>query len=310
MKRVFLSLVLATVLCTILTGCMAFNISHLTKEGKSESLPGVPFYTKFVACEQETVWIEAIYKLTLTGTTAGTTDQKPAMDVFSYTKEVSLWDTNQSADFEELIEAVSQKEPNEAIAAFKSLTQHEVPMQGPLLNTAQLVLASNKNKPFVFIDYADPYYYNARVPLAGSVTAEINLNQDLILTKASVNIQEQTLKTISDMFISAAGMVKAGKAAKAAKAAKAEIQLKLTMKPQVYQYTISSMGEKTTNLPCGNPGKPLDDASKGTFQCTLVAADEPAGGSKEKEGEGNAIKFSGSVITPKTPPVEKPANAK
>ena len=298
MKRVFLYLVLATVLCTILTGCMAFKISHLTKEGKEENLPGVPFYTKFVACEQETVWIEAIYKLTL----IGTTNQNPAMDVFSYTKEVSLWDTNQSANFEKLIEAVSQNKPAEAIAAFKNLPQHKVPTQGSLLKTDQLVLASNQNKPSVFVDYTDPYYYNARVPLAGSVAAEINLNQDLTLSKASVNIQEQTLKTVSDMFISAVGAI-----SKAAKTAEAMVQVKLIMKPQVYQYTISSIGEKATKLPCGNPGKPLDDVSKGTFLCTLISANEPAAG---KESEGNTIKITGSVVMPKAPSSEKPANAK
>lgn len=315
MKKLRVFVMIVTVLCLILTGCTVFHVSRLTPEGKRERLGGIPFYTKAVSCLQETRWLEAIYKLKLVGTTVS---GKP-VEVFSLIKEISLQDANQSPDFMELIKAVSEDKPDKAMTAFYFLPQHEVPKDGSLLKTDKLVLASNQNKTSPpFVDYTDPHYYNVRIPLVGTATTEINLNSDLTLSKVSATIQEQTLKTVSDMLISAASKAPVDIFSKEAKVpgavmgalmekAKLKVEVHLTIEPQVYQYIITSVGEKARKLPCGNPGEPLVDIRKGDFSCSLVPAEDKP---KDKDSEKNTIKISGSINLPKAPTPEQPKSAK
>jgi hypothetical protein len=274
----------------MLAGCgMAIRVSHLAKEGKAECLPGVPFYTKAVACKQETVWFEQTYKLTLVAA-AG------SGDVFNVSKEIPR-KVYVSDEYQKLINLVhksdANQEFNKILDAFFKLPSYAPPSPGFLPSLTELVLASNQSEPFTFIDYADPHYYNAKIPLAGSVNAEVNLSPELTLSKASANIQEQTLKTFLDLLPIKEVLSGVAKAA-TAKAIQI-VSVRLTIEPQVYNYTLSNLGAKVKILPCGDPGEPLKDPSKGTFSRKLMPADE----SKKKEDEGKKIKFSGSVDLPK-----------
>ncbi len=278
------------VLCTMLAGCgTAMKVSHLAGE-RYKCLPGVPFYTKAVACKQETVWFEQTYRLTLVAAAQ-------AGDAFKVSKEISR-KVYVSHEFQKLMNLVhksdSNQEFNKILDAFFKLPIYISPPPGSLPPMEELILASNQNEPVIFIDYTDPHYYNAKIPLAGSVNAEVNLSSELTLSKASANIQEQTLKTFLDLL--PVKEVLTGVAQAATKKATMEIvSVRLTIEPQAYNYTLSTPGARAEKLPCAAPGEPLKPPFKGAFSRALMSADE----SKKKEDEGKKVKFSGSVDLPK-----------
>jgi hypothetical protein len=290
MKR-WVFFLISALMVLVLSACgVALQVSHHPQGGQSEELPGVPFYTKAATCQQETIWLEQVYKLSLTGTKNA---EKP-VEVISLTNEVSVFDARQSADFGKLVRAVSQNNASEAVAAFNSLPARKLPIKDSLLETEKLVMLSNQSKPFIFVDYTDAHFFNSKVPVIGSTSPEINLNEDLTLAKASVKVENEALKTILEALPikEVLGAVAGVPVEKKVGAPPAVIQLKLAMEQKVYKYVISTVGEKVAKLPCGNPGPPMVDIRKGNFEFNLVEA----GAAKEKEG--NVVKFSGSVNLP------------
>lgn len=277
------------VLLSTLAGC---GTAMIVTDGKTK-LDGVPFYTKAVACKQETVWLEPIYKLTLVGTKD--VDKKP-VEVFKLTKEISLPDY-QSDGFKKLIDAVLQIKTQEIVKTFNTLGQYKPPVQGSMPGIDKLILASNQNESISFIDYTHPYYYNAKIPWVGSVNAEVNLSSDLTLSKATANITQQTLKTFLDLLPVKEVLTGMAKAAKETKPPD-HVDIQLTIEPQVYKYTLSTTGAKNAELPCKDPAEPLGQRGwKGAISRTLMSADELK---RKEDGGGSTIKFSGSVDLPKS----------
>ncbi len=293
------------IMCVVLAGCgMAIQVTHrplsLGEEQEPKKLPGVPFYTRAVACRHKTVWIAQTYKLTLVGTQV---DAKKTC--FSSSMEITQkgYDSKEFNALRGLVDQKQSRDQIEIINAFEALRQYTyiLPAIGQegkdfdFLKSKGFILASNQNESFDFVDYTDPHYLNVKIPLAGSVNSDVTLNSDLTLAKVNVNVQEETLKTILSVLpvkelLSAAVMGPKGPSPECQPTI-----IKLNIEPQVYKYTLSTIGGKNGGLPCKNPADILHNVIGVTFTRELIAAEEP----KKKDKEGNVIKFSGSVDLPK-----------
>ena len=227
MRKIEIAVIL--ILCAVLVGCgTAFHVTRGQQcNGKGGECKGVPFYTKIVACNHETVWLEPTYILTLVGTQKPAT-QKPEGNqpegqkivIFNLTKEISQYDLSSDQKFkakvQEFIERVINQNPEGSDAAailyaFNGLPEYTLPLDKEnKLQKGRLTLGSNRNEMYTFVDYSVTYYFNADIPFSGSVNPEINLGPDLTLSKASVNVTEETFKTSMGVLSSAATGVLAG----------------------------------------------------------------------------------------------------
>jgi hypothetical protein len=312
------SILMILVLCGALAGCgMALQVTHQPqKEGAPLPLDGIPFYTKAVTCKHETVWFEQTYKLRVVASSeekvgTKTEEKKP---VFSGSVEITQ-ECYFSSAFKKLRDAIEGKKTVSQInKVFDDLRNEDRCLYfPPMINsvsafsfsTPRFILASNQNEPVVFVDYTDTHYINAQRPFSGSVNPDITLNSDLTLSKQSVNVQEETLKNVLSVlpFKEALAAVVPGAAAAAGeRAAKVpQVTIELTVEPQVYKYTLSTLEKRTKTLPCDEPVDIISEAggkNKVTFSRSMITADE----GKKKEDEGNTIKVSGSVELPKPQP--------
>jgi len=332
-------------LCGILIGCGPAII--VTNQGRT--LDGVPFYTKAVACKQQTVWLEPTYILTLIGTqrpeskhadiaagggagTVGTQKQegtqpedkqadKQQVVLFKLTKEISKYDLVSNSTFKDkfqkLIKSVIEQNPDDPgsydaiLSAFDELPGYTLPVDTDGIVKDRLILGSNRNDTYSFVDYTDPYYFNAKIRFSGTVNPEIDLGPDLTLSKASVNVQEETFQNVTGVLsaaLTAAGTMVAGGGPPPPPPPRGiriiiPAIMQLTIESQAYQYTFSTLQvDTTTHKPAKPPCKHMDPLSKftdaTTFSRTVMTVDE----SKKKGDEANTLKFSGSLVLPKGQP--------
>jgi hypothetical protein len=320
--------VLILSLCVVLAGCgTAFNVTHGGEGCKEGKCNGIPFYTKVAACKHETVWLEQTYILTLVGIQEPEGKRQPDKQqivLFKLTKEISQYRliTDFKHKFQQLIKSVIGHDPNNArslyaiLCKFNELPEYTLPKDSAKLLTDQLVLASNRNETYDFVDYTDPYYFNAKAPFSGSVNAEIDLGPNLTLSKASGNIQEDTFKTFMSVLstaMTAAGGVITSLVAppppttttRSEKPPK-PVVIELTIDPQVYQYAFSKvLLDSKTGKPAKPPCQYMEPISKfadaTTFSRNMMPVDE----STKKGDVSNKVKFSGSVDLPKPSPQTK-----
>jgi hypothetical protein len=181
---------LSVSLVLFLGGCTALRINHspATTTTKSGSVPGVPFYPKKARCRQEVVWFEPIYTLTLA---ALLPDKDGALQnhprgavVLSRTKFMSQ-DVN---DFMKMLNNHPTDEGTVARAWQKvaALADSNVLSRDfSSLMPADRILASRSSTPSVYVDYADQYYVNAKIPLSGSANVDAKVADDGSLSEAS-----------------------------------------------------------------------------------------------------------------------------
>ncbi len=308
------------VFCTVLLaacGGTAIRVTHQPQDkGTSTPLDGIPFYTKAVACKHETVWSERTYRLTLVATQTekirSAKDQEKRVTLFSISKEISQ--EVYSTGFQTVKQRINtydsgeEEDVNKIRTEFDGLRAYTPPTidndKEFSFTTDRFTLVSNQNEPVIFVNYSDPHYFNAKIPLVGSVNPDISLGPDLTLSKASVNIQEQTLKTFLDMLPVKEILTGVGKAALLVGEEIPSVRVQLTIEPNVYKYTLSKLEKGGGKLPCDEPKGMLNkvggknESDRATFSRVQASTDE----SKKKEDGGNTIKFSGSVDLPKSQP--------
>jgi len=314
------------VLCAALAGCAHPYVFDVTSSNKCPDVGcnGIPFYTKTVACKHETVWLERTYMLTLAGVRKPVADQKDAKEEELFEVEKEIAQNDFASDEAKKVVGYVLGQPSDGVdvkTAFwvldkfndTGLAPYKLKLtEGNVLDTSRLTLSSNRNEVYAFVDYANPYYFNARKPFSGSVNPEIDLGPDLTLSKASVNLQEDTFKTAMSVVSSAAAgigvaMMKGGGGPPQIELPHVVI-LKLTIESRIHQYTLSALvagkRDSTSKQFTCEYVAPLTGLTQATtFTSTLVA---PAEGSKDKADGGNTLKFSGSVELPKTQPQKQP----
>ncbi len=184
--------------------CSAVRVSHVagsTPNAPASKVSGVPFYPKKAKCRQEVVWLQPVYTLTLSviQTDAKGTPQAKALG--SVTLSRSLFDKQEVREFLALV-AKGAKDENTVLSAWAKLADLASKATSPLtvdfngMATEDRILAGRSAAAFVYVDYSDQYYINARVPLAGSANLSTKVAADGSLTEATTQVQNTALQTI------------------------------------------------------------------------------------------------------------------
>src|ERR1035437_928733 len=309
-----------------LCGCgTAITVTNTKKVG------GIPFYVKVAACKHETVWLEPTYKVTLVKTY-----KAPVLDGLDKKAEQKVGDkaveardvsesvgvrlislsTYNSKEFRELssrLENSREGMPEQPILGmFAKLKQCDLPTD-QLPKKKDRILASNENAPVVMVDYANPYYYNVKRPILGSVTATADLNADGTLSSAPAIIEDKTLQAILDLFPVKDVLSAAAKGSLGVMGFEGSpeglVRLKLTIEPQVYKYTLSTspiIADSKKPLPCPAPTDILapDDLKGYNVSRTTVTSAV----SSDKTDSQQNVKFAGTVELPKPEGAKTPAS--
>jgi len=221
--RVFYKLVILSIGCSLIlvgAGCgpvlvvshqksipPAVEASKCTADDKSCELPGVPFYLVAYRCAHSTSWIRPIYLVTVTVTRAADDKTETAVSrVYDFKTFTAPDDPEKKANkvqkallairsagavakYETLLDDFKANESSD-LGAFR---QERLPSLPEGENT---VLAANVVAPERYVSTDAVYFYNVQRPFNGSANAEINLNEEGILTKASGQVTDKTLDTI------------------------------------------------------------------------------------------------------------------
>jgi len=191
----------AAVVLVSLGGCAVMRVTHApAADTKAKgSLPGVPFYPKKARCRQEIVWFEPVYTLTLAALVPdkdGALQSHPkgavvlsrtkfmAPDVNEFTKLLNNPDADVGTLKRDWAKVVALSDASFLSRDFASIA------------SSDRILASRSAAPSVYVDYADQYYVNARVPLSGSANVDAKVADDGSLSEASAQVENKTLDTI------------------------------------------------------------------------------------------------------------------
>jgi hypothetical protein len=183
-------------------GCgVALRVNHRPAgtTGTPTSVPGVPFYPKRARCRQEVVWVEPIYTLTLVallpdkngalqshprGVVVLSRSNFESQEVVDFMKVLNNRPTDEGTVLTYWQKVVARADANVLSRDFSSLA------------VADRILAGRSAAPAVYVDYADQYYVNAKLPVAGSANVDAKVAADGSLSEASGQVQTQTLQTI------------------------------------------------------------------------------------------------------------------
>jgi hypothetical protein len=312
MKKETLAVLL--IFCMVLAGCGGPGIivthypptqGNVNPGEAGISLDGVPFYTKAIACKQETVWVEQTYKLTLTGTRK---DSGRDITAVSRSMEITQngYTSEEFKNLKKLIDQHTSAGVEEVLAGFEALrekSEYRLPVINKKFDFSaptpahSFILVSNKTEPDSYVDYTDRHYINVKKPWSGSVNPNITLNSDLLLTNANIHIQDNTLETFLNVLpikeVLSAAMP--SRALTKTKEASPVVIINLEIEPQTYIYTLSKTA-KAPGLPCVNSDV-LHTIEGASFSRSQMSAE----GSKKKDAggdTGNTLKFSGSIDLP------------
>lgn len=317
---------LAPAVAVFLCGCgTAIRVTN------SKQVDGIPFYVKVVACKPETVWVVPTYKITLVKTYKAPVldglDKKAeqkvgakAVDAKDVSESLGVrlisLNTYNSKEFRELssrLENSREGMPEQPILdMFAKLQPYNLP-NDQLPEKENRILASNENVPVVMVDYANPYYYNVKRPILGSVTATAELNAEGTLSKGTAIIEDKTLQAILDLFPVKDVLSAAAKGSLGVMGFEGSpeglVRLKLTIEPQVYKYTLSkspTIANRENPLPCQAPKDMLapDDLKGYNVSRTTVTTAV----SSDKTDSQQSVKFAGTVELPKAEDAKTPAS--
>jgi hypothetical protein len=223
-----------TSLMVLSVGCA--HVLRITQAGKS--LDGVPFYQKKAVCRQETVYVEPIILITKSRSTQ---DSSGKVDTESETKAFRLDEGKRYLDQLRkcLAKAVDCGKDTGTPPAPKEFEDvwNDLPFSLPVpqaphgLNEKDLILASNKVEPSVFVDYQNATYLNGNLPWLGSNEVSFEANEDGSLSKASGKSESKIADLIPIKEGLSAIFHLAGKPAKSGAAGGAENAVKNQIPP-------------------------------------------------------------------------------
>ncbi len=152
---------------------------------------------------------------------------------------------------------------------------------------------------------SQPYYINAKRPVAGSVKLDNKLASDGTLTEVSAEIEDKTIEAIATGIKDITSAV--GTAVKAEQVPSTVQHLKLSITTAGFKHTLSKF-EPQTSLPCKAGGFEIEAPYR--YSRTEVTA---ASDTKKPDTKGSKITVSGEVVLPEpkasTDSLEKPTAA-
>jgi len=243
------------ILCS--AGCgVALRVNHrpVGTTATPVSVPGVPFYPKRARCRQEVVWFEPIYTLTLA---AMLPDKNGALQ--SHPRGVvvlsrSSFESQEVVDFMKVLN--NRPDEGTVVSYWQKVVaradSHVLSRDFGSLGVGDRILAGRSAAPAVYVDYADQYYVNAKLPVAGSANVDAKVAADGSLSEASAQVQTQTLQTILNALpissVITGGLGLGGKSI----AAVAEVEaFQLTVSVSGYRHTLARFVDYPgTSAPC------------------------------------------------------------
>jgi hypothetical protein len=184
------------------TGCgTALRISHrpVGSTANPVPIPGVPFYAKRARCRQEVVWFEPIYTLTLAALLPGKDGALQTHARGAVVLSRSSFESQEVIDFMKVL----NNQPSEEVTVMngwkKIVTRadpHVLSRDFASLGATDRILAGRSAAPAIYVDYADQYYVNAKIPVAGSANVDAKVAADGSLSEASGQVETKTLETI------------------------------------------------------------------------------------------------------------------
>jgi hypothetical protein len=302
--------VLAFITATFLfsnVGCSrALRISHrpVGSTIKPESVPGVPFYTKRARCRQEVVWFEPIYTLTLGALLPdkdGVLQNHPRGVV---TLSRTDFESQEVTDFMKLLNNRPTDEATVLRAWMRVVTRAN---SGVLsrdfgsLKAADRILVGRSAAPVVYVDYANQYYVNVKIPWAGSANLDAKVADDGSLSEVSGQVETKTLETIlgaipTSTLISGALGLSGGKSIAGAGEVEA---FQLTVSISGYRHTLARLVDyPATSAPCPVAMDiPLSDATEYKREDISAASDST---NADKTGGADAASSKDSTGGDKT----------
>jgi hypothetical protein len=266
--------------------------------GAVKSVPGIPFYVKKAACLHSVVWLEPVYSLTLEiiGSAPGTTAKPNSSQVGSTTLSLSQIQGPQAIA---LFRALNKDEPeiSDVMAAWVKLTaQDKVPYNATAFPpVGDRILISNTSEPQVYVDYSQPYYLNAKRPLAGTVKLDNKLASDGTLTEVSVEVEDKTIEAIGTAISDITTAV--GSAIKSTAPAPMK-QMRLSISTGGFKHTKSKF-EPSMGLPCSAGAD--DIAGQSSYSRVDIASTEKKSDAKT-DAKGSKITLSGEIVLPEAKP--------
>jgi hypothetical protein len=194
---------MATVLvlsCSI--GCgVALRVNHRAAgtTATPTSVPGIPFYPKRARCRQEVVWFEPIYTLTLAALLPDKDGKLQSHPRGAVVLSLSSFESQEVVDFTKILNNRPTDEGTVLSYWQKVVARsdsHVLARDFSSLAASDRILAGRSAAPAVYVDYADQYYVNAKLPVAGSANVDAKVAADGSLSEASGQVQTQTLQTI------------------------------------------------------------------------------------------------------------------
>ncbi len=166
-------------------------------------LPGVPFYGVAYRCVHSTSWLRPIYVVSVTVTKVSDNSTVTAVtkvfDLKTFTSKtvqdaiLGIQSSAPVADYTLILKPLTVI-PDSDPSAFKQEGLPNEPEKNNSFLAANVVAADR------YVSTQAVYYYNVHRPFNGSASAEVDLNEEGILTKGSGQAEEKTLDTILNMI--------------------------------------------------------------------------------------------------------------
>jgi hypothetical protein len=156
----------------------------------------------------------------------------------------------------------------------------------------EVLLSSNFVAPDRYVDATVVFFYNVTKPFAGTANAEIDLNDQGILSKASAQIEDKTLATIlsalpiSDLIKGAVTRASLAKAnvppPPTEKGAAVKYKIDLQLETRIYKHTHSKV-DSAEKPPCPASSKLVgaDNNTDYNFTVEDITASEPPDPTKQ-----------------------------
>jgi hypothetical protein len=312
-----------TPLLLLLCGCQAIHITRVMSVPPSaseqavksrqepETVDGMPFYVKKVACKHEIVWFEPIYTLTLEEIKADKDKQWVIANWGSRTLSRSEYSKAGA-----LLQAIVDQ--TDVVKQWRDLWPKTVeykPENYSKITSDNKFLASASDSPTTYVDNTVRYFLNVRQPLAGSAKVNWKLASDGTLTEGSAEVEDKTVETAASALPTSSKAAAAAPAALAPGLAPAPAPaparapapgpapappatiFRLTVTVSGYKHTFTKIDlEESTPcvamvLPDGNWAPPA-----GATYSREYVSDLGSDG-KEKQSK-SAIKVSGTIVLP------------
>lgn len=303
MKRC--SAVVTGVLCLAVTGCNTLQVKRAAapamppaagQSGRVEPVPGVPFYVKRAVCLQTVVWLEPVYTFALEKVTTPPEgkDKATSEPIGSTTLSLSQLQSGATQAFMRGLNSGSASEgaiDNAWKAVAGQVGAPYEPTGFP--PAADRILISNSSDPQVYVDYSQPYYLNARRPVAGSTKLDTKLASDGTLTEASVEVTDTTIESFGTAVKSLSGAITPFAATRGV-GTSSTTRAKLTITLGGFKHTLSKF-DLSSGLPCAAAGPDISPPYRYTRVDVSAAAVKT---DAKTDAKGSKISVSGEIVIP------------